>query len=65
MTTVTKIEANDPRVWYKIDGTDLGTDWEFDNEEFGVCDDGTIVDSEGYPLNPGRQLTAVENALGI
>lgn len=62
-----KIEKteNDGRQWYQITGIHDGTGCEFNNDEFGICEDGTIIDADGYPLTPGDwQTIAVENLIG-
>ena len=67
MATVTKkIENSDGITWFEIDGTDIGTDWEFNNEIVGVTDCGKILDCDGCPCTVGDRLhTAITNALNI
>lgn len=61
--TVNFVE-DDGRKWYRLNGTDSGTDWEFKNKEYGVHKDGTILDCEGRPLTEGDLETiAVKSAI--
>lgn len=61
--TVRKTE-NDGRQWYLISGLDTGTGYEFENEAYAVCNDGTILDCDGCPITDMDTLAvAVENAV--
>ena len=61
--TVVKKTENDGRQWYSISGRDGHHGWELDSN-YGVTDDGTILDCDGYPLTPGDPETiAVINAI--
>ena len=62
--TEIKFIMDDGRKWYKLNGTDYGTGYEFNNDEFGLCDDGVIIDCDGYPLTDGSNvLAAVRRAI--
>ncbi len=45
-----KLINNDGRDWYKLNGIDYGTKYEFDDGVYGVTEDNTILDFDGYPL---------------
>ncbi len=42
--------------WYLVDGVDAAYACEAHCEEFGACEDGTIVDALGRPLTTGTLL---------
>lgn len=67
MATVTKkIENSDGITWFEIDGTDIGTAWEFNNDIVGVTDCGLILDCDGCPCTVGDLFhIAVTNAFNI
>lgn len=59
-----KLIENGVRRWYVINGQDYGTEREFEDEIYGITEDGTILDSDGYPLTDGDGETiAVRNAI--
>ena len=65
MTTAKFMNNDGGDSWYKLTGFDQGTGIEFNGEEYGITEDGKILDSEGYPLTPGDWITiAVENTIG-
>lgn len=55
--------------WFTLTGTEYGTGWEFENDQFGVVesgDDTTIVDCDGAPLTEGdHQAIAVRNSVSV
>jgi len=62
--TVKFIEKDENCKWYEISGTHYGTECEFENEVFGRCADGSIVDAENCPLTPGDwQTIAVDDLI--
>jgi len=64
VVVTTKLEKTDETQWYSLTGTDYGTGCKFDNDIFGICDDGTIVDCENCPLTDGDWETiAVDNSI--
>ena len=63
--TVKEIE-NDGRRWVELNGTDYGTDYEFENSVYGVTDNNEILDCDGSALTEGDfETIAVRNALGL
>lgn len=44
---------NDGRRWFSINGQDNNTGVCFFHDTYGLTTDGTILDSDGYPLTPG------------
>lgn len=63
MTTV-KIINKEEITWYVIDGTDTGTNYEFEDAIYGITDDGAVLDEDGGPLTDGDyQTIAVRNAI--
>ncbi len=47
--------------WYQLDGYSPAFDVAFDEAVFGIADQcgvETIVDSEGYPINPSKERDA-------
>lgn len=55
---------NDGRQWFRLNGIEPDTNWDFDNDEYAIHSDGSILDSEGYPLTPGDlQEIAVSNSV--
>jgi len=67
MRNVTVKELNnDGRRWVELDGTDYGTNYEFDNTTYGITDDDVILDCDGAPLTEGDfETIAVRNSLGL
>lgn len=65
VTATLRPDPGDPeRMWYELNGTDSGTGIQFNNEEFGVHEDGTILDSEGCPLvESDWETIAVRNSV--
>jgi len=50
--------------WYLLDGTDTGTNYEFENVIYGITDDGDVLDEDGGKLTAGDyQTIAVRNAI--
>lgn len=51
--------------WFSLNGEDFGTGVIFENEVFGVYNDGALVDSENYPLDceSDWKTIAVRNSL--
>ena len=57
---------NDGRRWVELSGVDYGTDYEFDQDIFGVTNEDAILDADGCGLTEGDpQTIAVRNALDI
>jgi len=51
------------RTWYAVSGHDAGTNRDIDGE-YAICDDGAILDCDGYRLNSGdREEIAVRNMI--
>lgn len=64
MATAKMTEDDGTRRWYELNGMDYGTGREFENDLYAVTKDGTILDSDGYPLTDGDGETiAVRNAI--
>lgn len=42
---------NDGRDWYLINGVDDYNKIEFDNETYGITKDGSLLDSDGCPID--------------
>lgn len=60
-----KFIEDDGRDWYALTGTDYGTSWDFSDDVYGVHQDGTILDIDGFPLTDGDTETiAVRNTIG-
>lgn len=52
------------RRWFTVDGFCHLTNSSFDNEEYAICSDGTILNGDGCPLTPGDNDTiALEHVL--
>lgn len=52
------------RKWYEITGTDVGTNCEFNHQQFALTADGTILDSNGCPMTESDHETiAVRRAI--
>jgi hypothetical protein len=57
--------------WFKLTGTDRGTGWEFDGQDFGIveesgCDELRVLDGDGCPMTDGDWETiAVLNHVTI
>jgi hypothetical protein len=47
------------RKWYKITGTDEGTGFEYDHDEYARCADGTICYYDGFPMTESDPETIV------
>lgn len=63
--TAERVEQGIKSVWYKITGHDKGTGHDLDGE-YGVYEDGSIVDCDNMPMVEGDMETiAVNNALGL
>ncbi len=65
--TVKEIDNNEKNVrWIELNGTDHGTDYEFDNETYGITEDDRILNCDGCPITEGDyQTIAVRNSVGI
>ena len=62
MTTV-EIINKEEITWYLLNGTDTGTNYEFENATYGITDDGYVLDADGGQLTEGDyQTIAVRNA---
>jgi len=55
--------GDDGRQWFRLDGRDIGTGYEFESSVYGIDADGTLLDEDGYPLHPGTEQIAVESWL--
>ena len=63
MTTV-EIINKEEITWYLLNGTDTGTNYEFENVIYGITDDGDVLDEDGGKLTAGDyQTIAVRNAI--
>lgn len=52
------------RRWFVVDGFCYLTNSTFDNEEYALCSDGTILNGDACPLTPGDNDTiALEHVL--
>ena len=50
--------------WFNITGADVGTEYEFRADVYGLTTDNAIVDCDNYPLTEGdRETIAVRNSL--
>ena len=65
MNTESKILEKEENVtWYLLNGTDTGTNYEFENATYGITDDGDVLDADGGKLTEGDyQTIAVRNAI--
>jgi len=53
------------RKWYQLNGVDSGTNYKFENDEYAICSDGSVLDISGCPLTEGdHQIIAVRNTIG-
>jgi head-tail adaptor len=51
------------RTWYAVSGHDSGTGRDI-NGEYAICNDGRVLDCDGYPMNDSdRETIAVRNLI--
>ena len=63
--TATHINSDsDGREWFELNGADYGTHREFNSDVYGITDDGSILNADGYPLTEGDfETISVRNTL--
>lgn len=67
--TATEFE-NDGRRWFHVTGPHFGDRNGMVTRDYGLCDDGTVVDSDGMPVEPScchvdrMVIAAVKHAAG-
>jgi len=59
-----KMSLEDGTQWYKLNGTDFGTGYEFDNDVYGITEDNVVVDCDNCPITEGDfQEIAIRNTI--
>ena len=55
--------------WFRLNGTDYGTDVDFDSDVYGIAESGpnsSVLNEDGYPLTEGdHETVAVRNAVSV
>jgi len=52
------------RTWFQVSGHDSGTGRDI-NGEYAICDDGRVLNCDGYPMTDGdRETIAVKSLIG-
>jgi hypothetical protein len=51
-------------LWVNLDGVEFGTKFEFTNDSYGICSNGSVYDADNYPLTESDvEVVAVRNAV--
>lgn len=60
------LDTNDKTQWVQLTGTDYGTGYEFEGDEFGITPDERILDCDGAPLTESDHVTiAIRNNVEV